>query len=81
MEHEKLLHLIAVRRDASGFQHVHPELSADGTWTTELDLTAGPWRLIADFRASDAEPLTLGVDLPSPGDYQPVEAAAGVADR
>ena len=33
VEHEKRLHLIAVRRDFSGFQHVHPEMADDGTWT------------------------------------------------
>ena len=30
MEHEKQLHLIVVRRDFSGFQHVHPTLADDG---------------------------------------------------
>ena len=34
VEHEKRLHLIAVRRDFSGFQHVHPVMDADGTWRT-----------------------------------------------
>ena len=33
VEHEKQLHLIVVRRDLTGFQHVHPTLAADGTWT------------------------------------------------
>ena len=30
VEHDKRLHLIVVRRDATGFQHVHPEMAADG---------------------------------------------------
>ena len=42
VEHEKRLHLIAVRRDFTGFQHVHPELGSDGVWSTELDLTSRP---------------------------------------
>ena len=33
VEHEKELHLIVVRRDFTGFQHVHPTLGDDGTWT------------------------------------------------
>ncbi|HYO41202.1 MAG TPA: hypothetical protein VER39_16260 [Nocardioidaceae bacterium] len=70
-EHEKQLHLIAVRRDFTGFQHVHPELSGAGVWSTELDLTAGQWRLFADFKATGAEALTLGADLAVAGDYQP----------
>ncbi len=62
VQHEKQLHLIAVRRDFSGFQHVHPTL--DGrTWSTDLALTPGSWRLFADFKASGGEPLTLGADL------------------
>lgn len=71
VQHEKELHLIAVRRDATGFQHVHPTLAADGTWSTELDLTPGPWRLIADFKPSDADPLVLGTDLLVAGDDEP----------
>ncbi len=76
VEHEKRLHLIAVRRDFTGFQHVHPELGPDGVWSTRLDLTAGQWRLFADFKAADAEALTLGADLAVDGDYHP-EAPAG----
>lgn len=75
IEHEKRLHLIAVRRDFSGFQHVHPELSDAGVWSTQLDLTAGQWRLFADFKASAADPLTLGADLAVAGDYQPATDA------
>ncbi len=72
VEHEKQLHLIAVRRDFTGFQHVHPVLGADGTWTTDLDLTSGQWRVYADFKATGADPLTLGADLAVSGDYEPV---------
>lgn len=76
VEHEEDLHLIAVRRDFSGFQHVHPVMAADGTWTTDLDLTPGAWRLFADFKATDAEAaLTLGNDLAVPGKLEPVDAA------
>jgi len=71
VEHEKQLHLIAVRRDFTGFQHVHPELAADGTWSTGLDLTAGQWRVYADFKPTGADPLTLGTDLAVAGDYRP----------
>jgi hypothetical protein len=72
--HEKDLHLILVRRDMSGYQHVHPVLGADGTWEIPLRVdTPGQYRVLADFRpAGAAESLTLGVDVPAPGDYQPV---------
>ena len=66
-QHEKDLHLIAVRRDFSGFQHVHPVLDADGTWKTTLDLSGGAWRVFADFTPAGGQSLTLGADLTVPG--------------
>jgi hypothetical protein len=68
IEHERELHLIAVRRDFTGFQHVHPERATDGTWMTRLDLTGGTWRIFADFTPDpvgeeEPQPLTLGTDL------------------
>jgi len=70
--HDKDLHLIAVRRDTSGFQHVHPTLDADGTWRSELALTGGEWRVFADFvPAGHDEGLILGADLSVAGTYEP----------
>jgi hypothetical protein len=71
--HDKRMHLIAVRRDLSGFRHVHPEMAADGTWTVASPLgEPGTWRAFADFTPTGGEPLTLGVDVPVPGDFAPV---------
>lgn len=67
IEHEKQLHLIAVRRDGSGYQHVHPVLGDDGTWRTDLDLVPGAWRVFADFTPAGREGLTLGADVTVPG--------------
>lgn len=74
--HDKRLHLIAVRRDQSGFQHVHPRMDADGAWRTRLTLSPGTWRLFADFTATGGDPLTLGTDLQVRGDYRPATPAA-----
>jgi hypothetical protein len=76
--HERDLHLIVVRRDLSGFQHVHPSLGADGVWRIPLAVAApGQYRAFADFQpAARAKSLTLGVDLPAPGDYVPVPLPA-----
>ncbi|HEX7744125.1 MAG TPA: hypothetical protein VF462_02520 [Micromonosporaceae bacterium] len=76
--HEKDLHLIVVRRDLSGFQHVHPRMGADGTWSIPLAVSApGQYRVFADFQPADRDKgLTLGVDLPAPGDYQPTPLPA-----
>src|SRR5688500_9112345 len=46
--HEKPLHLVLVRRDLTGYQHVHPTMAPDGTWTVPAELTStGPWRAFA----------------------------------
>jgi hypothetical protein len=76
VEHEKRLHLIAVRRDFSGFQHVHPVLGEDGEWRTDLDLTSGQWRVFADFTPTGGPSLTLGTDLAVAGDYEPRQPTA-----
>ncbi|MFV9454974.1 hypothetical protein ACNJ7E_16210 [Rhodococcus sp. NM-2] len=70
--HDKQLHLIAVRRDMVGFQHVHPVLDAAGTWSVPLDLTrAGAYRVFADFSPDGGDGLTLGADLQVAGAYDP----------
>ncbi len=77
--HEQELHLIAVRRDLSGFQHVHPDLGADGVWTTPLSLTPGSWRVFADFvPAADGENRILGADLAVAGAFTPTPLPAEV---
>jgi hypothetical protein len=71
-QHERDLHLVVVRRDLTGYQHVHPHLDvATGRWSTRVDLVPGAWRLLADFRPTGGEPLVLGADLLVPGDFTP----------
>ncbi|MEU1984623.1 hypothetical protein [Nocardia sp. NPDC019395] len=80
--HEKDLHLIVVRRDTTGYQHLHPTLGAAGTWSTPVDLDrAGDYRVFADFVAADGQPFTLGTDLRVAGRYapQPLPAPAVTA--
>jgi hypothetical protein len=63
VEHEKRMHLILVRRDLTGFQHLHPEQARDGSWVAEVTLgAAGSHRLFADF-ARGGESTTLATDL------------------
>ncbi|WP_432477860.1 hypothetical protein [Nocardioides sp. GXQ0305] len=73
--HEKQLHLIKVRRDGAGFEHVHPRLAPDGTWTARMTLAPGSNRLLADFTPTDGPELVLGTDVEVPGDYRPTAAA------
>ena len=70
-QHEQRMHLIVVRRDLFHYQHLHPSMSADGTWSIPLSFpAAGVYRVFADF-AIEGESLTLGADLHAPGDYEP----------
>lgn len=82
--HGKDLHLIAVRRDLTHFQHVHPQLAADGTWSVRLNLSdPGVYRIFADFTPTGrGQGLTLGADLSVAGSYdpQPLPATSRTAE-
>ena len=74
------MHLIVARRDLTGFQHLHPKMSADGTLVDADDAPRGRQlprlrRLQARRRGLDARPPTSTVDgsaesapLPAAGD-------------
>lgn len=76
VQHEKELHLVVVRRDLTGFQHVHPERDPDGTWRVPIALEPGAWRVLADVDPADGEAHVLGADLFVPGDFRPVPVGA-----
>jgi hypothetical protein len=70
-EHNRRMHLIVVRRDFVGFQHVHPRQLEDGSWEAQLDLReGGAYRVFADF-ATAGQSLTLGTDLFVSGAFEP----------
>jgi hypothetical protein len=49
-EQTKLLHFYLIRSDLSGFQHLHPAMAADGTWTvTPAAVGAGSYRFYVQF--------------------------------
>jgi hypothetical protein len=71
MTHERRMHVIVVRRDLTGFQHLHPRMRPDGRWTVPVRLpAAGAYRLYADFR-SEGHEHTLAADLAVPGPFAP----------
>jgi hypothetical protein len=81
VEHEKRMHLIVARRDLTGFQHLHPAMDDDGTWSTRLKLDdAGSYRVFADF-VRKGEATTLAGDLRVDGsaDLQPLPAPRATA--
>jgi len=82
VEHTRRMHFIVVRRDMTGFQHVHPTQRPDGTWTVPVTLPdAGIYRVFADFSV-DGKPRTLADDLTVDGtvESQPLPAPADGVD-
>ena len=77
-QHDALVHLLLVRRDLTGFQHLHPTMAADGTWTADVDLAEpGAWRVVVDALAAAADAgIALGVDVLVPGDAAVAELPA-----
>ncbi len=66
-QHGERMHLIVVRRDLTRYQHLHPSLGTDGTWSVPLVLPEpGVYRAFADFSVGGRS-LTLGADLTVPG--------------
>lgn len=61
----KLMHFYLVRSDLTGFQHVHPDMAGDGTWTAKLAATPpGSYRVYTQFvtaaAGGEATTYTLG---------------------
>ena len=50
VEQTKKLHLVVVRSDLSNYQHIHPTMAGDGTWSIPATFAVGgTYRLVADF--------------------------------
>ncbi len=65
-EQTKLMHFYLVRSDLTGFQHVHPTMASDGTWTASLSTAQpGDYRVYAQFvvKGTD-EVLSQAVTVP-----------------
>jgi hypothetical protein len=82
LEHTKRMHFIVVRRDMTGFQHLHPTQRPDGSWSVPVTLPeAGSYRVFADFSVN-GKPSTLADDLTVDGPVrsQPLPAPAQSVD-
>ena len=78
IEHTKRMHLIVVRRDMTGFQHLHPTQAADGTWSVPVTMRdAGSYRVFADFSANGTA-HTLADDLTVDGEVRSRDLPAPV---
>jgi hypothetical protein len=66
-EQGKLLHLIVVRTDFTGYQHLHPKLGPGGTFSVEVATPrSGRYRAIADF-VIDGRKYVVGTTLTAAG--------------
>jgi hypothetical protein len=78
VEHTKRMHFIVVRRDMTGFQHLHPTENRDGTWSVPVTLQdAGSYRVFADFSVN-GKPHTLADDVTVDGTVRSQELPAPV---
>ena len=76
VEAQRRLHLIVVRRDLTGYQHLHPAMAADGTWSVPLKVAQpGAYRVFADFQRS-CQKHVLAADLLAGGDFRPAALPA-----
>ena len=85
-QHEKELHLIVVRSDATEFRHVHPTMDATGLWSIDWTwATPGSFRVFADFvpeTTGERKDLVLGrtVEVAGPVTLAPLPPPADTAN-
>ncbi len=66
LDQTKLLHFYLVRSDLTGFEHLHPTLASDGTWSVDVNpASAGTYRVYTQFIAGAAShPTDLVLSTP-----------------
>ncbi len=86
VDQTKRLHFYAIRSDLTGFQHLHPVMAQDGTWTARpAALAPGSWRMFAAFTpaagpgAGTAFVLSRPVTVPGAATATPLPAASSTA--
>ncbi|MET8136014.1 hypothetical protein [Streptomyces sp. NPDC005251] len=84
LDQTKRMHFYAVRSDLTGFQHIHPAMAPDGTWSADLaSLTPGSWRMFASFTPAAGSGkgkdfvLSRAITVPGNVTKTPLPAAAG----
>ena len=68
MTHDKLFHLFIVSQDMTEFQHIHPTLEKDGTFTIDTVLPiAGNYKIYSDFYPHEGAPQVLQQNIATAG--------------
>jgi hypothetical protein len=66
--HDMPFHLFVVSQDLERFDHIHPELQKDGSFTIETVLPkAGYWRIYCDFFPLGGTPQVIALNLVTAG--------------
>jgi hypothetical protein len=83
LDQTQRMHFYAIRSDLAGFQHLHPTMGDDGTWTADLaSLEPGSWRVYASFIPGEGPGkdkdfvLSRTVTVPGDAPTTPLPAAA-----
>lgn len=64
VEHEKKIHLIVVSDDLSYFDHIHPQMNADGAYLVKTKFPAGgKYKLFADYKPSGSNHTVDKLDV------------------
>ena len=84
--HDKIMHLIVVRKDLENFQHLHPDFNKQtGEFSINLTFpTDGPYRIFPDFTPSSENPQRLPVTVSydfNIGDMNKYKAVAAIPDK
>lgn len=61
--HGSQLHVVLIRPDLSGFQHVHPDIAADGSFVVPIG-QPGKWHIVIDAQPAGATaPIVLATNV------------------
>lgn len=75
LNHEKLFHLFVVSQDLAVYQHIHPQVAPDGSFTVETVLPrAGLYKLHSDFFPVDGTPQVIHGEVSTAGYRAPPKA-------
>lgn len=70
--HERKLHLIVLSRNLVDYLHLHPTMDPGGLWRVQMPpLSAGSYRVYADFKPHGGDQITLASDVVVPGTVGP----------
>jgi hypothetical protein len=66
------MHLIAFRRDLTGYQHITAQQGEGTSWWGILNLSSGPWHVIIHFQSKPlGREIALATDFTVSGSYRP----------